>query len=278
MRFPFQLILLFLIRTTGNAQDYTNVVRHRPILTTQVNLTYRTAGKWSFQLDHLVWRQADDTDGRDLNLLRYPLLEGFRPWVNYQPNKQLKLSLSPLSLWWSWNQTGRSSRITFQEDTRVIPQLIFTSPRRNGTFVIRLRGEFRWRSWPDTLLHTYDFLGDDQHPINQFEVRPWLMLRWVKPLSHRKPADQNWYMQSSVETINIFAPGNTYSDQNRFYLSFGRRVGDNVRLEMGLMSSLAVRRNEATHIRTFRFNHALTLNLSLQNRQRPKNRPGAIPL
>ena len=271
-------LFFFLLSHLALAQQYTNKVYQRPIFTSQIDLTYRLAGKWSFQLDHLYWRQADDTDGRDLNLLHYPQLEAFRPWVNYQLNKQVRLSLSPASLWWSWNQTSRSNRITFQEDVRVIPQLIFTSPRRSGTFVVRYRNEFRWRSGPDTLLQTYDFLADHTHPSRQFEVRPWLMLRWVQPLSHRKPADQNWYLQSSVETIAIFAPGNTYSDQNRVYLTFGRRVGDNLRLEMGLMSILAIRSNEATHVRTFRFSHALTLNLALQNQHRPKTRPGIIPL
>ena len=277
MRLRLPVFFLFLISLPSPAQTYTNVVRHRTALWTQTEIVYRTARKWSFQLDHLYWRQANDANEHDLDLVRYPLLQVFRPWINYQLSKPVRLSLSPISLWWSWSQTGQSSKLMFQKDLRLIPQITVSRPLHKGTFMVRYRNEFRWRSGIDTLTSEYGFL-DDKLPPDRFDMRPWLLLRWVVPLSGNRPPEKSWYLQSNVEVIGLFSKTATRLDQQRLYFTVGRRLSDTFRLEMGLMNSLAVRKNEGLHLRTFQFIHALTFNLSIENRRRAQVRPGTLSL
>lgn len=273
MRFCF--LCLFLITYNVAAQDYTNLIRHRPILWTQLDLTYRTAGKWSFQIDNIYRRQADDTNGSDLNILRYPLMQVVRPWIIYQLSKPVRLSLSPISLWWSWNQSGRMP-LTFQRSLRVTPQIVFTRPMRRAEFVLRFRTEFRWLSPSDTLLHTFDFLDNDNLPYTRFDARPRLMLRWVQPLSRRVPPADAWFVQTSLEPVANLSSAGARLDQLQFSVIFGQRVSENFRFSVGYQGIMAARKNDVTHVRTVQLSHALSIGLAVGNWLRKL--PGTNPV
>ena len=272
-----RLVCLFvcLASQLAVAQDYTNVVRHRPVLWTQLDLSYRTAGRWSFQLDNIYRRQADDTNGNDLNILRYPLLQVLRPWVTYQSSKSVRWSLSPISLWWGWNESSRSP-LTFQQSLRVTPQFVFSKPAKRGEFVLRFRTELRWLSASDTLQHVFDFLPDNGPPLTRFDARPRLMLRWVQPLSRRVAPADAWFVQTSVEPVANVSSAGTRLDQLQFSVVFGQRVSERLRFNLGYQGLMAARKNDVTHTRAIQITHALTLGVGIGNRLR--RQPGTNPV
>ncbi len=240
----------------------TDQVRHRAVFWTELNYVYKTGGKWSFQLDHQYRRQADD-NGRDLNVFRHPLLQVFRPWVNYQISRPVRLSLSPIGLWWNWGKTNQYQPITFFQEIRVIPQLQITTPLKKGEFVQRFRVEMRWPSQIDTLTKSYIFLSDGESQevlADRFDVRLRAMARWIHPVR------EHWYTHLSVEPMAVLSAASSHFDQNRTYLAVGRHLQKNLRLELGYLNQFAIQRTPAQNARTFRFNHALHLFLYLENR------------
>lgn len=239
---------------------------------------YKTNRKWSFQLDHQYRRQAEDNNGRDVNVFRYPLQQVFRPWISYQLSKPVRLSLSPIGLWWTWSRPNDFQPTTFFQEVRVIPQLAITKPAGNGELVYRFRSELRWPSRTDTLANTYVFLSDGESQqilADRFNVRLRAMLRWIKPVFRHNDSDKpaagpRWYLQTSVEPMLVVSRSVQRFDQARTYVALGRRLRENLRVELGYLNQFSVQTNEAERLRTFRLNHALHVYLYLENRRRSK--------
>lgn len=224
-------------------------------------------------MDHQYRRQAEDNNGRDLNVLRYPLQQVFRPWVSYQLNKPVRLSLSPIGLWWTWSRPNDFQPTTFFQEVRIIPQLAITKPVGDGELVYRFRTELRWPSRTDTLANTYVFLSDGESQqvlADRFNLRLRAMLRWIKPIFKRDETDTRWYLQTSIEPMLVVSRSVRRFDQNRTYIALGRRLRENLRVELGYLNQFTVQTNEVERIRTFRLNHALHVYLYLENRRRSK--------
>lgn len=265
------LITLCLLSFTGFSQPYRTEVRHRPVFWSEVNFVYRTKGKWSFQLDHQYRRAATDDNGRDLNIFRFPLQQVFRPWVSYQFSESVRASLSPLGLWWTWSRPNSFQPTTFFQEVRVIPQLQITRPLGDGELILRGRTELRWPSSTDTLASAYVFLSDGESLQvlgDRFNVRLRLMGRWINPIGQAKI--KPWYSHLSVEPMVVaFGPGTRF-DQNRTYLGLGRRLGENIRVEIGYLNQLSLQTNQTEWLRTVRLNHALQVYLYLETRRRSR--------
>ena len=273
-------LLLLLLPCTLIAQDYRYVTRDRQVFWSEVNLVYKTKGRWSFQLDHQYRRQAEDNNGRDWNVFRYPLLQVFRPWVSYQLSNPVRLSLSPVGLWWNWGRTSEYQPLTFFQEVRIIPQLQVTKPAGDGEFIQRYRTELRWPSLIDTLASTYVFLSDGESQqvlADRFDVRLRAMARWLNPVFKRSATDKRWYTHVSVEPMVVLARTGARFDQNRTYLALGRRLKDHIRLEVGYLSQLALQTNSTERLRTLRFNNALHVYLYLENFRRSKSQPDSGP-
>ena len=254
------------------AQSYRNDIRHRPVFWSEMNLAYKTAGKWSFQLDHQYRRQSEDNNGRDLNVFRYPLLQVFRPWVSYQLTKPVRLSLSPIGLWWNWGRVSEYQPTTFFQEIRVIPQLQITKPVGDGEFIQRFRTELRWQSRTDTLANTYVFLSDGEAQevlADRFNVRLRAMARWLNPV-FQQSGNKGWYSHLSLEPMAVFSEASKRFDQTRTYLALGHKLRENLRVELGYLNQLSVQKNQMEQIRTVRFNHALHVYVYLENRRRSK--------
>lgn len=266
------LTCLLLVSLTVSAQTYQNDVRNQAMFWSEVNLVYRTASRWSFQLDHQYRRQADN-NGRDLNAFRHPLLQVFRPWVSYQLTKSTRFSLSPVGLWWNWGRVSSYQPITFFQEIRVIPQLQVTHKLGDGEFIQRYRTELRWPSRTDTLTNTYVFLSDGESQqvlADRFNVRLRAMARWINPIFQQATAQSPWYTHLSVEPMMVIAKSGPRFDQNRTYVALGRRLRENLRVELGYLNQFAVQTDQALATRTFRFNHALHLYVYLENGRRSR--------
>lgn len=263
----FGLTLFLGISLTAIAQPYRNEVRHRPVFWSEVNLVYKTAGKWSFQLDHQYRRQAEDSNARDLNIFRLPLQQVFRPWISYQLSKPVRLSLSPIGLWWTWSSPNDFQPTTFFQEIRIIPQIQITKPTGDGELITRFRTEMRWPSQTDTLTSAYIFLSDGESQrvlADRFDVRLRAMMRWINPIGIHK---SGWYTHLSMEPMVVVSAAARRFDQNRTYLAIGRRLRENMRMEIGYLNQFSIRRNQAERIRTFNFNHALQVYFYLENRR-----------
>ncbi|MBC3786297.1 DUF2490 domain-containing protein [Spirosoma utsteinense] len=264
------LVLLALFPVVAAAQTYRNTVRHRPVFWSEVNLVYRTAGKWSFQLDHQYRRQAEDDNGRDLNIFRYPLQQVFRPWISYQLSKPVRLSLSPIGLWWTWSRSNEFQPTTFFQEVRIIPQLQITRPAGDGELITRFRTEMRWPSQTDTLTSAYIFLSDGESQrvlADRFDMRLRAMVRWINPIGGKQ---SGWYTHLSMEPMVVVSKSAQRFDQSRTYLGLGRRLRENMRVEIGYLNQFSIRRNRAEQVRTFNLNHALQVYLYLENRRQSK--------
>ncbi|MGF7217731.1 hypothetical protein GGR92_003906 [Spirosoma lacussanchae] len=279
MRTVFFSVLISLSGTAGIAQNYHNVVRHRPVFWSELNLVYKTAGKWSFQMDHQYRRQSRDENGRDLNVFRYPLQQVFRPWINYQLTGPVRLSISPIGLWWTWSRPNDFQPYTFFQEVRIIPQLTITKPLPKSELVYRFRSELRWPSSTDTLTSEYVFLSDgesDDILADRFNVRLRAMIRWIKPV-FQKNADKTWYVQTSAEPMAVISRTARRFDQSRVYVALGKRLRDNLRVELGYLNQFNLQTDPIQQRRTFRFNHALHAYLYLENRRRTKTKSPVGP-
>ncbi|CCH55202.1 hypothetical protein BN8_04443 [Fibrisoma limi BUZ 3] len=270
----------FLSTSLAVSQDFRHETRARQAFWSEVNLLYKTKGRWSFQLDHQYRRQAEDNNGRDWNAFRYPLLQVFRPWVNYQVSRSVRTSLSPIGLWWNWGRTSKYQPLTFFQEVRIIPQLQITKPFGDGEFIQRYRTELRWPSQTDTLATTYIFLSDGESQqvlADRFNVRLRAMARWLNPVFKRSATDKRWYTHVSVEPMVVISRSVARFDQNRTYLAMGRRLKDHIRLEVGYLNQLALQTNPAERLKTLRFNNALHVYLYLENFRRSKSQPDSGP-
>ncbi|WP_425291226.1 DUF2490 domain-containing protein [Spirosoma linguale] len=255
----FLLVVWVFTASTTYAQTYRDQVLNRTVFWSEVNLVYKTAGKWSFQLDHQYRRQADD-NGRDLNAFRYPLLQVFRPWINYQLSPPVQVSLSPLGLWWNWGRVSPYQPLTFFQEIRITPQLQITKPLGNGQLIHRVRTELRWASRTDTLTRAYIFLSDGESQqvlADRFSLRLRTLARWMKPAFKRDPTDNRWYSQLSIEPMLVVSASGIRFDQQRTYLALGRRIQKHLRLEVGYMNQFTFQRRETDRLHLFRFNHGL---------------------
>jgi hypothetical protein len=270
------LMICCLIAVKAIAQSsYPRVVRNQAVFWSELNLVYKTAGRWSFQLDHQYRRQAENNNGHDLNVFRYPLLQVFRPWVSYQLSKPVRVSLSPIGLWWNWGRVSSYQPTTFYQEVRVITQLQITKPLGDGEFIQRFRTELRWPSRTDTLANTYTFLSDGESQsivTDRFNIRLRAMARWINPLFQRAGSESPWYSHLSIEPMLVLSGSGGRFDQNRTYLALGRKLRDNLRVELGYLNQFSLPTDAAEQLRIIRFNHALHVYVYLENHRSSKSR------
>lgn len=261
----FLTLLLFpLAQVPVWAQGYVSTAEHRAVFWSEQNFVIKTPGKWSFQLDHQYRRQAGDVNRRDLNIVRLPLQQVFRPWINYQISKPVKLSVSPVGLWWTWGRNSVEQPTTFFQEIRIIPQVAISQNVGPNELSYRFRTELRWPSNLDTLTSAYVFLSDGESQkvlADRFDVRLRGRFRWDRPIF---TAESDWYAQGSMEPMAVLSTSGVRFDQNRTTLAVGRNLGDNLRLELGYLNQFSIRTNEAELTRLFRFNHALQVYLYLE--------------
>jgi hypothetical protein len=68
----------------------------------------------------------------------------------------------------------------------------------------------------------------------------------------------------------VIAKSGPRFDQNRTYVALGRKLQENLRVELGYLNQFSIQTNQLEFIRTFRFNHALQVYVYLENARRPK--------
>ena len=90
--------------------------------------------KWRWQLDFQYRRSSDPTNvvGGSSNPFKNNFQHVYRPWVHYQMNENIRLSLSPIGFWESYYGAGEGNGVRkVQPEFRICPQVTLSLPRLN---------------------------------------------------------------------------------------------------------------------------------------------------
>lgn len=245
-----------------NAQ--TNHFNTNSAFWTEVNISGKIKGKFSYQLDYQFRRQGESDALRDQSqnegnhsFLAYPYQQVIRPWVGYQVTPKFRVSLSPLGWWGTWTPTA-SSGLKFKPEFRTTLQAMYTQPIGRVALTQRLRYEFRFigRDLPMDGSIPGDYYSDfDANRQGRFRS----MTRAIIPLNNTKletgTVYVNCYEEFFIGIGKNVAPNRDF-DQNRFFLGLGYKFSPQFRLEAGYLNQIIPKEHTPTG-RNLDMNHVL---------------------
>lgn len=221
----------------------------------EIVLTGKIKGKFSYQLDYQYRRSADadNVNGGDHdNLFKNAFQQVLRPWLHYQAMDVLRLSVSPIGFWGTWGETANSLYVV--PENRITLQATLNQKLNRVTITHRYRYEFRFignrMDAADTwnIYHNQEFGGSD---VEKGRMR--YFLRALVPINHKVISPKTFYVDAYNEIfLNVgkqVASTNLF-DQNRLFVGLGYRFGHDIRVEAGYLSQTV-----------FRFNNALKNNV-----------------
>jgi hypothetical protein len=203
--------------------------------------------KFKWQLDYQYRRTSDPSDlsakaGYSTNLFKNDFQHVYRPWIHYQINDNVRVSLSPLGFWETYTSSLESgSTRKVQPEYRICPQLTLTNKIWDRVIIDqRYRYEFRYIGTKVTTTKpefTDYQLGTD-FPDAGRKMRMRYFLRATVPLNHKKLEKNTFYIVSWNE-IFIGLGKNTANDkiwdQNRSFCLLGYKTNTEfpMRFEIG---------------------------------------------
>ncbi|MBI1838422.1 MAG: DUF2490 domain-containing protein [Flavobacteriia bacterium] len=223
------IFLLGSLKATAQTTDTKEVVSRNSFWTETV-FNGVVKNKWKWQLDYQYRRTSDlsDMKGHSNDLFKNNFQHVYRPWIHYQMNENVRLSLSPLGFWETYTsafETG-SKRIV-QPEFRICPQVTLTNKIFDRVIIDqRYRYEFRWlgskanTERPEFLDYSYGMAFHD----NQRKMRMRYFLRATIPLNH-KTLEKNTLYITAWNELFIGLGKNTANDkiwdQNRSFILLG---------------------------------------------------------
>jgi hypothetical protein len=241
---------------------------NRQQLWTEQVLVYNVKGPWGYQLDHQYNRQASNRGTQDWNIVRLPLQQMLRPWLHYRASERVRWGLSPLGIWWNWSQDFANERPAFSQEFCTIPELNLTpAPNQTGERTYRFRLEFRLPTAAGRLNGDYNFLADGEAPYvraDRLNIRFRTLAEYRRPLFRRRADDRRWFGLLSTEPMVAWgAEDGLLPDQNRLTLALGRRLSEQVQLQVGYLSQLRYRPPVDGERSELRFRNILLLTLQI---------------
>ncbi len=236
---------------------------------TDLNISGKIAGKFSWQIEN-HHRRVDEhgeynpstTTGNPYHNLNQHI---FRPYIHYQVNSGLRLSLMPLG-WMGSNRFANGKASAYFSEYRVAPQAIFTQNLGRFRFDSRLRYEFRWIGKNEDVKNHSGFYGGDFSTVTK-RGRFRYQFKTTVPLNASKMEDKTLYAQAfnelfvntgeKVANINLL-------DQNRVLIGLGYRFSKFVSLEAGFMRQSVYRFNNSEKNNVDR-NNIIQTNIAINN-------------
>lgn len=236
---------------TTNPRDYVN----NKMFWTETIINGKIKNKWRYQLDYQYRRQAYSEDFADKNHMN-PFQNNFqqviRPWIHYQASPNVRLSLSPLGWWGTWNpSTSATGAHTYQPEFRICPQVTLIQKIGRIEFSQRYRMEYRIIG---TKVSYSDgdkagaFTDGYTFPDANRKLRFRYFVRAIIPLTHKEMSANTLYTNIFNE---VFISGgknvgnSNLLDQNRTFAGLGYRFKKPVRIELGCLLQEAFRFNNA---------------------------------
>jgi hypothetical protein len=250
--FAVGLLLLCFLPTFGQSPRTLNV---NHAFWTEINLGGKIKGKYGYQLDYQFRSQGESDKIRDqemslpsasqdgshgkYNIFAFPYQQVVRPWVTYQANDKIKVSVSPFGWWGTWTPTGTNS-LNFQPEFRSTIQVALSQPMGRVNITQRYRYEFRFFGKE---LPTDGTKGDDYYAgmadSGSRKGRFRYMLRAIIPLNHQKMEPKTYYINVYNELMigigHNVKPERIF-DQNRAFLALGYKFSPAFRVELGYLN------------------------------------------
>ena len=217
----------------------------------EIVLTGKIAGKFSYQLDYQYRRSADPSNiqGDQDNLFKNAFQQVLRPWIHYQAMDALRVSISPIGFWGTWAETANSLYIV--PENRITLQATLNQKLNRVTITHRYRYEFRFignrmdanNTW--NIYHNQEFGGSDTE-----KGRMRYFIRALLPLNHASLTPKTFYIDTYNEiflNVGSQVANTNLLDQNRFFAGLGYRFPHDIRVEAGYLSQTVLRFNNAQH-------------------------------
>jgi Protein of unknown function (DUF2490) len=236
---------------------------------TDLNVSGKIAGKFSWQIENQHRREDMQGDYNDATTTGNPYnnlnQHVFRPYIHYQPNPNIRISLMPLGWIGSYRfSAGKPS--AFFSELRIAPQVILTQNIGRVRFDNRLRYEFRWLGQNQSIDDHSSLYGGD-FSTTTFKERFRYQFKMTVPLNHAKMDDKTFYAQAYNELfVNMGekVANTNLLDQNRVLIGLGYKFNKFVSIEAGYMQQTIFRFNNATKDNVD-INNIVQLNLAVSN-------------
>jgi Protein of unknown function (DUF2490) len=234
-----------------------------------INISGKIKGKFSWQIENQQRREDMQGDYNSATTTGNPYhnlnQNVFRPYIHYQANPNIRLSLMPLG--WIGSQRFKDGQPSaFFAELRVAPQAIVTQTFGRVRFDNRMRYEFRWIG-NNQASDNKSFLYGGDFRTTTFRMRFRNQLKLTVPLNHAKMDDKTLYVQGynelfvnmgqKVANTNIF-------DQNRVLLGLGYKFNKFFAVEAGFMRQSIFRFNNTNKDNVDR-NNILQVNFAVTN-------------
>lgn len=239
------LFCLFVI-CYGQAQNR-EYVRNK-MFWSEIVLTGKIKGKFSYQLDYQYRRSADadNVEGGDHdNLFKNAFQQVVRPWVHYQAMDALRLSISPIGFWGTWAETANSLYVL--PENRITLQATLNQKLGRVTLTHRYRYEFRFIGTKMSTENTWDIYHDQEFSGSDIKKgRLRYFLRALVPLNHSTITPKTFYIDTYNEiflNMGKQVANTNLLDQNRLFIGLGYRFGQDIRVEAGYLNQTVFRFN-----------------------------------
>ena len=261
-------VLLLMLPTVSFSQSPRQFY-HIPNGWTDLNISGKIAGKFSWQIENQHRRQDMQGDYNDATTTGNPYnnlnQHLFRPYIHYQPNPNIRVSLMPLGWIGSYRfSAGKPS--AFFSELRISPQVVLTQNIGRVRFDNRFRYEFRWIGQNQPIDDHSSLYGGD-FSTTTFRERFRYQFKMTIPLNHAKMDDKTFYAQVYDEvfvSMGEKVPNINLLDQNRVLIGLGYKFNKFVSVEAGYMQQTIFRFNNATKDNVD-INNIIQLNFAVSN-------------
>jgi hypothetical protein len=224
-----------------------------------LGLQGKIKNNFSYQFDLEYRRQADpmhapepnDTvGGSHNNFFRNPYQFAARPWVLYQPNKNIVFAISPITWFGTWSAPVNGIT-SFQPELRSSFQVTLNNNIGRVSFNNRYRYEMRYfgtKEVVDDFSNPFGASSSYSFPKSNRQGRVRYMLRITVPINNEVIEKGTYYGIFSSEILLRTGKNVSNSnlvDQYRIYGGLGYKFSENMRVELGYLNAVAFRLNNA---------------------------------
>ncbi|MBX2906845.1 MAG: DUF2490 domain-containing protein [Taibaiella sp.] len=232
--------LLCLATSVGLAQNAPRSYFSRNSFWTETVLNGQIAGRFKYQLDYQYRRMSDASNvaNGSNDPFKNKFQHVYRPWIHYQVNDKVRLSLSPIGFWETYSPAIESGGVKkIQPELRICPQVTISDKIGRVAIDHRFRFEYRMLGTKVTDVATGFGYGEgDDFQSAGHRLRFRYFLRALIPLGDHKSLEANTFY---INTWNEFFAGlghNVYSDklldQNRTFCLLGYKLRTKVPLRV----------------------------------------------
>lgn len=200
--------------------------------------------KWKWQLDYQYRRMSDASyiSGGSDNMFKNPYQHVYRPWLHYQMNDNVRLSLSPVGFWESFTPSAENNVHIrqLQPEFRICPQITLTSKMGRVTIDQRYRFEKRYIGTKVTdEANEFHYDRGLDFPLTGKKGRFRYFVRATIPLGKHQKIENNTFYITTWNEIFLGVGEQTATekiwDQNRTFclLGYKPKMKFPMRFELG---------------------------------------------